>query len=326
MTSKLKKALWGTVGTILLGVAGTVGNTMWDRFVAPFDLEVDAQYIDTAGVSHPAVGAVLDLPVVSTQTTDEGGRAYWKDVVPHWTEKKQIVVDPPYEIVSAPPLFLRRYSNPLNVLLRKLETRQAAATPAPTPAPAAAPPPPPPPDQAPGQSSDQASTQPQQPAPGAPKNGGVNFQHITAAIVLHGPVGQAAEKVQMNTRAIELAKLPATLAAEAATAPPMPDVTEIYRSGPQISGEGKGFSESYVLCSGDPPRGYVIKSNRFYLAGDRQCGRWATCRQTRNEATKVCWEFSMQGHQEQTGFFKPGEKGQAYSEGVLSVLWTRAAK
>lgn len=30
MTSKQKKALWGTVGTLLLGAAGTVGKTMWE--------------------------------------------------------------------------------------------------------------------------------------------------------------------------------------------------------------------------------------------------------------------------------------------------------
>ena len=292
----------------MLGAVGTVSKTMWDRFVAPFDLEVDAQYIDAKGANHPAAGAVLDLPVVSTQTTDEGGRAYWKDVVPHWTEKKQIVVDPPYEIVSAPPLFLRRYSNPLNVLLRKVETQQAQAAPQPpaqAPA-AAAGPPPPPPDQN------------QQPGAGLGGKG-----HLAAAMVIHAPIGQLAEKVQLNAAVV---KPLATAMAEAAAAPALPDVTEIYRSGPQISGVGKNFSERYALCSGDPPKGYVIKSSRFLLAGDRQCDRWATCRETRNEATKVCWEFSLQGHEEQTGFFRPGEKGQAYSEGVLSVVWTRAAK
>lgn len=314
MTSKQKKAVVGAVATMMIGAAGTVGKTMWDRFVAPFDLEVDAQYIDAAGVNHPAAGAVLDLPVVATQTTDEGGRAYWKDVVPHWTEKKQIVVDPPYEIVSAPPIFLRRYSNPRNVLLRKMETQQAAVTPAPSPA-AVPPAAPLPPDEKP-------QLAPETPASG----GGGKFQHAAAAaMILHGPIGQAAEKMQMSTKAVELAKAPAQ-AAEAVAARAMPDVNDIYRSGPQISGAGKNFSESYALCSGDPPKGYVIKSKTFLLVGDRQCGRWATCRETRNEATKVCWEFSLQGHEEQTGFFHPGEKGQAYSEGVLSVVWTRAAK
>jgi hypothetical protein len=308
MTSKQKKALWTAVGGLLLGAVGTVGKTMLDRFVAPFDLEVDAQYIDAAGENHPAAGAVLDLPVVSVQTTDEGGRAYWKDVVPHWTEKKQIVVDPPFEVVSAPPVFLRRYSNPLSVLLRKAETQQAAATsgPAPAPGPAAAP---------------AAAPAPPPPAPGPAAPGGRG--RFAAAMIVHSPIGQAAEHVQLNAT---LVKPLAAAIAEAAAAPALPDETEIYRSGPQISGEGKNFSEGYALCSGDPPKGYVIKSNRFYLAGDRQCGRWATCKETRNEATKVCWEFSLQGHEEQTGFFRPGEKGQAYSEGVLSVVWTRATK
>jgi len=311
MTSKQKK-VWTAIGGLLLGAAGTIGHTLWDRFVAPFDLEVDAQYIDAAGVNHPAAGALLDLPVVATHTTDEGGRAYWTNVVPHWMEKKQIVVDPPYEIVSAPPLFLRRYSNPRNVLLRKIDTQQAAApaAPAPEPAPAAgSPPATPPPDDK------------QQPA-GAGHAGGIGkFQHAAAAMVIHGSIGQAEERVQLNT---QLAKPLAAAIAEAAAAPVLPDKTEIYHSGPQISGVGRNFSESYALCSGDPPKGYVIKSARFLLVGDRQCGRWATCKETRNEATKVCWEFSMQGHEEQTGFFKLGDKGQAESEGVLTVVWTRA--
>ena len=319
MASKLKKTLIGIGVATLTTLAGVIATSVWERFIAPFDLEVDAQYIDAAGANHPAAGVVLALPVVSTATTDEGGRAYWRSVVPHWTEQKRIVVDPPYEIVSAPPLFLRRYSNPLNVLLRKVETQQAAATPAaaPTPVPAPTPaaatpaPPPPPPDQS------------QQPAPGAATAGGKG--HLAASMIIHAPIGQLAEHVQLSTKAVELAKPPASMTALSAAAA-LPDVADIYRSGPQISGVGGNFSEPYDLCSGDPPSGYVIKSNTFLLAGDRQCGRWATCKKTRNEATKVCWQFALQGHEEQTGIFKPGEKGQAYSEGVLSVVWTRATK
>jgi hypothetical protein len=310
---KNKKTLIGICLGLLTPVAGTVAKTMWDRFIAPFDLEVDAQYIDAGGVNHPAAGAVLDLPVVSTETTDEGGRAYWKNVVPHWTEKKQIVVDPPYEVVSAPPVFLRRYSNPVNVLLRKTETEHAAAAPVPSPAPAA-----------PTDAQPAPQQQPQQPAQAAAPPGGRVFSpRLAAPLRIHGPIGQEAEHVQSTAKAVEVAKPPTAVTA-AATAPALPDVTDIYRSGPQISGAGSNFSQPYDLCSGPPPAGYVIKSNRFMLAGDRQCGRWATCKETRNEATKVCWQFSLQGHEEQTGIFKPGESGQAYSEGVLTVVWTRA--
>jgi len=305
--SKLNKKTVIGILALLTPIGGTIAKSMWDRFIAPFDLEVDAQYIDAGGVNHPAAGAVLDLPVVSTETTDEGGRAYWKNVVPHWTEKKQIVVDPPYQVLSAPPVFLRRYSNPVNVLLRKLETQQAAATPPPPPPPSAAPAP-------------ESVTQPHPPAEGPATTGGKGLSNRLAAMRIHGPIGQLAENVQLNAKAVEVAKPPTAVNAEAA----MPDVTDIYRSGPQISGAGKNFSEPYNLCSGDPPRGYVIKSNAFLLAGDRQCGHWATCTETRNEATKVCWRFSLEGHEEQTGFFKPGQSGQAYSEGVLTVVWTRA--
>jgi hypothetical protein len=317
MASTLKKTVIGIGVATLTTLAGAIATTMWERFVAPFDLEVDAQYIDATGANHPAAGAVLDLPVVSTETTDEGGRAYWKDVVPHWTEQKHIVVDPPYEILSAPPLFLRRYSNPVNVLLRKIETQQAGAaqpaSPPPVTAPAAQPAP---------QPAPQSPTQLQQPAQGDAATAGKELppQFGAAIFKIHPPIGQAAEQVQLTAKAVEVAK-PA-----AAAAPALLDVTDIYRSGPQISGAGKNFSAPYDLCSGDPPSGYVIKSNRFLLAGDRQCGQWATCKQTRNEATKVCWQFTLQGHDEQTGIFKPGQSGQAYSEGVLSVVWTRATK
>ena len=316
MASKLGKTVIGIGVATVTTLAGVIATSMWERFIAPFDLEVDAQYIDAAGANHPAAGAVLDLPVVSTQTTDQGGRAYWKDVVPHWTEQKQIVVDPPFEIVSAPPVYLRRYSNPVNVLLRKVETEQIPSTPAAAPTPAAQPAPPPPP---------QAAIQPQRPAQGASTSAekGVSPRR-SEAFRIHVPIGQAAEHMQLNARAAEVVRPPTALAAAAAAA--QPDVIDIYRSGPQISGVGKNFSAPYDLCSGDPPSGYVIKSNRFLLAGDRQCGRWASCRMTRNEATKVCWQFSLQGHEEQTGMFKLGQSGQAYSEGVLTVVWTRATR
>ncbi|HMG86475.1 MAG TPA: hypothetical protein VK574_12045 [Terracidiphilus sp.] len=327
MASKLKKTVIGIGLATLTTLAGAIATSMWERFVAPFDLEVDAQYIDAAGANRPAVGAVLALPVVSTETTDEGGRAYWKDVVPHWTEQKQIVVDPPYEIVSAPPLFLRRYSNPVNVLLRKAETQQAAAAPAPAPPSDAQPAAQPAPQSAP-QPAGQPATPAEQPAQAAatPAGHGLSQKFGAAIFKIHPPIGQIAEHVQLSAKAVELVKPPAALTAAAGVAPALPDVTDIYRSGPQMSGAGKNFSAAYDLCSGDPARGYVIKSNRFQLAGDRQCGQWATCKPTRNEATKVCWQFTLQGHEEQTGIFKPGQNGQAYSEGVLSVVWTRATK
>jgi hypothetical protein len=194
----------------------------------------------------------------------------------------------------------------VNVLLRKLETQQAAVTPA-TPAPA--------PDT---QPASQPAAQPPAQGAGAGGGKGVPLHLPAAAFKVHDAIGQAAEHLQLAAKAVEL-KAPAAEMAVAA----LPDRTEIYRSGPQVSGAGKNFSVPYDLCSGDPPSGYVIKSNRFLLAGDRQCDRWATCKETRNEATKVCWQFSLQGHEEQTGFFKPGQTGQAYSEGVLTVVWTR---
>jgi hypothetical protein len=96
-----------------------------------------------------------------------------------------------------------------------------------------------------------------------------------------------------------------------------------YSSGARSSGAGDSFSQWYELCN-DPKPGWVISESSFTLTGDRQCNAWSECRQSTNEPTKVCWQFRMQGHKEQTGgFFNQGNTGIQFSTGVLSVLWRK---
>lgn len=118
--------------------------------------------------------------------------------------------------------------------------------------------------------------------------------------------------------------------------PPLPPppvrekITQVYQSGPKPSGPGKSFSQWYMLCSRDPPPGYVIENAFFKLVGDRSCGGWANCGEdsASRSAIQVCWKFQMQGHEEWAGaHFGPFEvsgrsSSVAASEGILTVVWS----
>ncbi|HWA91952.1 MAG TPA: hypothetical protein VG889_18070 [Rhizomicrobium sp.] len=110
------------------------------------------------------------------------------------------------------------------------------------------------------------------------------------------------------------------------TPAPTPDpvpVTEtrIYESPSQPSGRGAEFSTFYSLCSQDAPAGWTIEKSSFVLTGDRQCGAWSNCSLLTETPTKVCWQFNMQGHDEQMGFLGTGGSGIQYSKGILTVVW-----
>lgn len=94
------------------------------------------------------------------------------------------------------------------------------------------------------------------------------------------------------------------------------------RSGPQNSGEWDGWSPWYRLCSDELPPGYRIESHEFHLEGDRQCGAWAECGQTESGTDRVCYEFRMQGHNENRALLGIGNpnSGVRQSEGVLTVV------
>lgn len=89
-------------------------------------------------------------------------------------------------------------------------------------------------------------------------------------------------------------------------------------SGMQNSGDWAAYSPFYVLC-GEAPAGQRIVSHTFSLRGDRACGAWAQCGLTDQSATRVCYQFRMQGHNENQawlGAFNPNS-GVRQSEGVL---------
>ena len=107
--------------------------------------------------------------------------------------------------------------------------------------------------------------------------------------------------------------------------PPQPKFERrIYSSGSKPSGPGAAFSDWYELCSDPEPDGWTIDDSqtKFVLTGDRQCNAWSECKESVKDPRKVCWQFRMQGHSEQTGgLFNQGNTGIQFSTGVLSVLW-----
>ncbi len=91
--------------------------------------------------------------------------------------------------------------------------------------------------------------------------------------------------------------------------------TRVFSSGPKASGLGAGWSPPYELCSEPPPDDYIIGSAEFTLRGDRSCGAWSECTESQRTASRVCWTFRLQGHDE---WFPPRE---AFSEGILKITF-----
>lgn len=87
-----------------------------------------------------------------------------------------------------------------------------------------------------------------------------------------------------------------------------------YRSGNMPSGLGGEFSGIYELCTSDLAANERIISSEFHLVGDRACNAWSTCTKAVDNDQKVCWTFSLQGHNEIAG-----QGSIRMSEGVLNV-------
>jgi len=88
-----------------------------------------------------------------------------------------------------------------------------------------------------------------------------------------------------------------------------------YSSGALPSGPSDLFSQWYTLCNDPVPEGWTIAEQSFVLTGDRECNAWSECKQIENTPTRACWQFRMQGHNEQVG------TGIQFSTGVLKILW-----
>lgn len=80
-----------------------------------------------------------------------------------------------------------------------------------------------------------------------------------------------------------------------------PEVIRTASSGMKPSGRGSEFSPPYQVCIGAAPAGYTLirDSLSYRLTGDRSCGEWAKCQVTAADDTRVCMDFSLQGHNEQ---------------------------
>jgi hypothetical protein len=110
--------------------------------------------------------------------------------------------------------------------------------------------------------------------------------------------------------------LSALQAASATTSGPVEQIV-VVTSGPKASGSGKSFNNPpYELC-GEAPPGYEIADAVFRLTGDRACGAWSECKPLSRTPQRVCWAFSMQGHDELPA------PGQALSEGTLRIIAKR---
>ena len=113
-----------------------------------------------------------------------------------------------------------------------------------------------------------------------------------------------------------LAPIPASAPASAAPASAPEQVVMVpdtlyFNSGDKASGVGGAWSGWHELCSAPLPTGATITSAALHLSGDRSCGAWSECREQSRTATRVCWQFRMQGHNE--------NNSQANSEGHLEV-------
>jgi carboxypeptidase family protein len=106
----------------------------------------------------------------------------------------------------------------------------------------------------------------------------------------------------------------------AAMAAPPSGSPKTVRSDSVLSGVGRNWSGWYRLCSdqvGDNEE--IVEPIEFRLEGDRTCGSWAECREAVRQPRQVCWEFRMQGHEDQP------YPGQQSSRGVLQYSVARSA-
>jgi hypothetical protein len=142
---------------------------------------------------------------------------------------------------------------------------------------------------------------------------------VTAAIA---SIGSQAQKGTGET-SVENVAIHDLAATDSATAG---DISKVYVSGYQKSGEGSNFSQWYAICATPPLDDYVVEFYSFSLEGDRSCGAWAECRLKVQTPTSVCYEYRMQGHSEWgQGHVGPfvfhDGNGVGMSQGVLTVNW-----
>lgn len=96
--------------------------------------------------------------------------------------------------------------------------------------------------------------------------------------------------------------------------------TEKYNSDQVASGACKDFGAWATICTPDKPDGWSIVEQHFELIGDRAGCAYAECQPLGTiTATKACYRFRTQGHDEECGH--SGNTGIHYSQGILTVTW-----
>ena len=157
-----------------------------------------------------------------------------------------------------------------------------------------------------------AGGEPAQPAPAPAAPAGVaSAGHLPAAVAIGKEKHQVKTLKQENVH-VAIAPKPAVAMAAASVA--AHKVVEVS-SGQKISGNGKAWSNWYQLSVGPAPAGFAVEKSEFWLTGDRSCGAWAECKESKRGASGVMWEFRLQGHDEW------GAPRQTYSEGHLRVTY-----
>jgi hypothetical protein len=101
--------------------------------------------------------------------------------------------------------------------------------------------------------------------------------------------------------------------------PPPPQFTttpEVYSTDDVASGACKDFGAWATICTPDKPQGWSIIDQHFDLTGDRAGCAYARCEPLGTiSATKACYRFQSQGHDEGCGH--SGNTGIHYPKGVL---------
>jgi|HubBroStandDraft_1064217.scaffolds.fasta_scaffold01678_15 hypothetical protein len=96
--------------------------------------------------------------------------------------------------------------------------------------------------------------------------------------------------------------------------------TEVYKSDQVASGACKDFGAFATLCTPDKPPGWTIAEQHFTLVGDRAGCAYGECLPLGSPtATKACYRFRTQGHDEECGH--SGNTGIHYSQGILTAVW-----
>jgi|SRR5580658_5469016 hypothetical protein len=76
---------------------------------------------------------------------------------------------------------------------------------------------------------------------------------------------------------------------------PQEVITKIKRSPPQPSGQGREYSEWYLLKSDPAPTGYAVSDSQLKLEGPSSCGTNAQCLEGERTQSSSTWLFRIQG-------------------------------